>query len=200
MFSLIWSIGAFVDEPGRKALDTYLREQEGSFPNKDSIYEYFVNVKQRTWVNFEDKLEKSWRYPLTAPFYKIIVPKVDTIRYDTLVSAILKNKLPILLTAPVGTGKTSVTEGVLSSLTKFSTLTINMSAQTTFNNVQEIVEGNVEKRTKGVYVRVGGKKMITYLNDLNMPAKDTFGSQAPSIKTPPDQEPTSVTKMPQTRS
>ena len=42
MFSLIWSIGASVDEPGRKALDTYLREQEGSFPNKDSIYEYFL--------------------------------------------------------------------------------------------------------------------------------------------------------------
>ena len=31
----------------------------------------------------------------------------------------------------------------------------------------------------GVYVPVGGKQMITFMDDLNMPAKDTFGSQPP---------------------
>ena len=87
MFSLIWSIGASVDEPGRKALDTYLREQEGSFPNKDSIYEYFVDVKQGTWVNFEDKLEKSWRYPPNAPFRRAPSTKSSyqqSILFDTI--------------------------------------------------------------------------------------------------------------------
>ena len=54
-----------------------------------------------------------------------------------------------------------------------------MSAQTSSNNVQEIIESKVEKRTKGVFVPVGGKKMLTFLDDLNMPAKDTFGSQPP---------------------
>ena len=31
----------------------------------------------------------------------------------------------------------------------------------------------------GVYVPIGGKQMITFMDDLNMPAKDTFGSQPP---------------------
>lgn len=31
----------------------------------------------------------------------------------------------------------------------------------------------------GVYVPVGGKKLLTFMDDLNMPAKDTFGSQPP---------------------
>ena len=31
----------------------------------------------------------------------------------------------------------------------------------------------------GVYVPLGGKKLLTFLDDLNMPAKDTFGSQPP---------------------
>jgi len=53
------------------------------------------------------------------------------------------------------------------------------SLQTTSNNVQEIIESRVEKRTKGVYVPAGSKKMITFMDDLNMPAKDTFGSQPP---------------------
>lgn len=54
-----------------------------------------------------------------------------------------------------------------------------LSHQTTSNNVQSIIESRVEKRTKGVYVPFGGKSMITFMDDLNMPAKDTFGSQPP---------------------
>lgn len=45
--------------------------------------------------------------------------------------------------------------------------------------MQSIIESRVEKRTKGVYVPFGGKSMITFMDDLNMPAKDTFGSQPP---------------------
>ena len=37
----------------------------------------------------------------------------------------------------------------------------------------------MEKRTKGVYVPIGGRKLITFMDDFNMPAKDTFGSQPP---------------------
>ena len=32
---------------------------------------------------------------------------------------------------------------------------------------------------QGVYVPVGGKQLINFMDDFNMPAKDTFGSQPP---------------------
>lgn len=34
LFSLIWSIGATVDEDSRKKMDNFLRELEGQFPSK----------------------------------------------------------------------------------------------------------------------------------------------------------------------
>ncbi|XP_062072422.1 dynein axonemal heavy chain 2 isoform X1 [Lepus europaeus] len=181
VFSMIWSVCASVDEDGRKKIDSFLREIEGSFPNKDTVYEYFVNPKMRSWTSFEDKLPKSWRYPPNAPFYKIMVPTVDTVRYNYLVSTLVANQNPVLLVGPVGTGKTSIAQSVLQSLpsSQWSVLIVNMSAQTTSNNVQSIIESRVEKRTKGVYVPFGGKSMITFMDDLNMPAKDTFGSQPP---------------------
>ncbi|XP_040604880.1 dynein heavy chain 2, axonemal isoform X1 [Mesocricetus auratus] len=181
VFSMIWSVCASVDEDGRKKIDSYLREIEGSFPNKDTVYEYFVNPKMRTWTSFEEKLPKSWRYPPNAPFYKIMVPTVDTVRYNYLVSTLVANQNPVLLVGPVGTGKTSIAQSVLQSLpsSQWSVLIVNMSAQTTSNNVQSIIESRVEKRTKGVYVPFGGKSMITFMDDLNMPAKDAFGSQPP---------------------
>ncbi|XP_032136290.1 dynein heavy chain 2, axonemal isoform X3 [Sapajus apella] len=181
VFSMIWSVCASVDEEGRKKIDSYLREIEGSFPNKDTVYEYFVDPKMRNWTSFEEKLPKSWRYPPNAPFYKIMVPTVDTVRYNYLVSTLVANQYPVLLVGPVGTGKTSIAQSVLQSLpsSQWSVLIVNMSAQTTSNNVQSIIESRVEKRTKGVYVPFGGKSMITFMDDLNMPAKDMFGSQPP---------------------
>uniref|UniRef100_A0A8D0HGT5 Dynein axonemal heavy chain 2 n=1 Tax=Sphenodon punctatus TaxID=8508 RepID=A0A8D0HGT5_SPHPU len=180
-FSMIWSLSAAVDEEGRKKIDSCLREMEGSFPNKDTVYEYFVDPKKKNWASFEDRLPNMWRYPPNAPFYKIIVPTVDTVRYNYLVTALVSSQNPVLLVGPVGTGKTSIAQGVLQSLdnTKWAVLTVNMSAQTTSNNVQNIIESRVEKRTKGMYVPFGGKSMITFMDDLNMPAKDTFGSQPP---------------------
>ena len=56
IFSVVWSIGASVDEPGRKLVDTFMRELEGSFPNKDSVYEYWVDAKVRIknkWFVFQ---------------------------------------------------------------------------------------------------------------------------------------------------
>ena len=37
----------------------------------------------------------------------------------------------------------------------------------------------MEKRTKGVFVPLGGKKMLTFMDDFNMPSKDAYGSQPP---------------------
>ncbi|KAK2860339.1 hypothetical protein Q7C36_004505 [Tachysurus vachellii] len=181
IFSLIWSVCAAVDEDGRKKMDKFLRQMEGTFPSKDTIYEYYVDIKNKSWSSFEDKLNKGWRYNSNAPFYKIMVPTVDTVRYNFLVNALICGQNPVLLTGPVGTGKTSVAQSVLQGLdsSKWAMLTINMSSQTSSNNVQAIIESRVEKRTKGVYIPIGGKKLVAFLDDLNMPAVDTFGSQPP---------------------
>lgn len=72
------------------------------------------------------------------PFYKIVVPTVDTVRYEFIVNSLLKNQFPVLIVGPVGTGKTSILQSVLNFLDeeKYSVLTLNMSAQTTSKNVQ----------------------------------------------------------------
>ena len=60
-----------------------------------------------------------------------MVPTVDTVRYDFIVSSLILEGKPVLLVGPVGTGKTSVAQNVLDKLdaSKYSTLTINMSSQ-----------------------------------------------------------------------
>jgi dynein heavy chain, axonemal len=40
---------------------------------------------------------------------------------------------------------------------------------------QNTIEGRLEKRSKGVFAPVGGKRMIAFIDDLNMPMKSPFG-------------------------
>lgn len=83
------------------------------------------------------------------------------------------------MTGPVGTGKTNSAQSVLAALNpdKYTVLNVNMSAQTSSINIQEMIESRLEKRTKGVYSPPAGKFLVSFLDDLNMPAKETYGSQ-----------------------
>lgn len=72
----------------------------------------------------------------SLPFYKIIVPTVDTVRYEYLVSKLLQEEHPVMLVGNVGTGKTSTAVSVMDSCdkTKYTVLSINISAQVKENN------------------------------------------------------------------
>ena len=39
-----------------QVMDNFIRELEGQFPSKDTVYEYYIDVKQKFWVLWEDKL------------------------------------------------------------------------------------------------------------------------------------------------
>ncbi|XP_012153483.1 dynein heavy chain 2, axonemal kl-2 [Megachile rotundata] len=180
-FCMLWSLCGSVNEEGRFRVDGYMREIEGSYPLRDTVYEYFVDSRLRTFVSWEEKLPQVWKIQPGTPFYKIIVPTVDTVRYEFIVNSLLRNEFPVMVVGPVGTGKTSVLQSVLDSLNmeKYSVLTLNMSAQTTSKNVQDTVESRMEKRMKGVYIPIGGKILIAFMDDFNMPMKEIYGSQPP---------------------
>lgn len=59
---MIWSICATTDEEGRKKLDVFIREKEGIFPIKDSVYDYLVDHVNRSFVSWEDRLPYAWKY------------------------------------------------------------------------------------------------------------------------------------------
>ena len=63
LFCTIWSLGGGVDGEGRKKIDNFIREMDGQFPSKDTVYEYFVDPKTKNWVLWEEKLKGTWRYP-----------------------------------------------------------------------------------------------------------------------------------------
>lgn len=181
MYCLAWSLGGGADEPGRKKLDQYIREIDAQLPAKGIMYDFYVDVAKVQWTSWEEKVNaKPWRPLPDAPFFKLLVPTVDSTRNAFLMDTLIRAQRDVIISGPVGCGKTSVLQQVLAAKPdSMSELDMQFSAQTSSNRVQEIIEGAVEKRTKDTYAPPLNKKMIVFIDDMNMPQKDTFGSMPP---------------------
>ena len=46
-------------------------------------------------------------------------------------------------------------------------------------DVQRTLEANIEKRTKDIYGPPPGRRLIIFIDDMNMPQVDTYGTQQP---------------------
>eukprot|EP00798_Chlamydomonas_sp_ICE-L_P021926 gene21926-28972_t len=198
-FCMIWGIGGTLDEDGRKKFDALLREMDtrypttdtvfeyfvdhktrARYPTTDTVFEYFVDHKTRAWSSWETKLSSAYKPSPELPFFKIMVPTVDTVRNKFVASALVRVFQHTLIVGNVGVGKTMIVNSLLESLgSDRSAMTINFSAQTSSNSLQDTIEGKLEKRTKGVFAPAGGKKLVTFIDDLNMPQKSVFGFLPP---------------------
>ena len=184
LFSCVWSIGAAADVAGREKLDNFIRDLESQFPPARTIYDYFVDPKSGEWKLWEENVPQGWRPTRGMEFFKIIVPTVDTVRNSYVVKSLIKSGERVMVTGDTGTGKTILMEQIISSMcevdgSQYSSLTINFSSATSSRITQDIIEGAMEKKTKDKFGPPGGKTLLTFVDDFNMPQKDTFGSQPP---------------------
>ncbi|KAH8871924.1 Dynein heavy chain 10, axonemal [Schistosoma japonicum] len=87
--------------------------------------------------------------------------------------------------APAGTiprtSKTAICQRFLRNIDQDRNivLTMNFSFRTTSLDVQRNLEANVEKRSKDTYGPVSGKQLIIFIDDMNMPQVDQYGTQQP---------------------
>ena len=134
------------------------------------MYDFFFDKTKSKWVPWVDELPTTEIDP-EADYTKIIVNTADTMRYSFLVKTLASNNRRLLLVGPTGTGKTVYIKQYLLSLDsdKFSYLMFNFSAQTSANMTQDILDIKLDKRKKGVYGPPVGKKMMIFMDDLNMP-------------------------------
>uniref|UniRef100_A0A8D3AXA9 AAA+ ATPase domain-containing protein n=1 Tax=Scophthalmus maximus TaxID=52904 RepID=A0A8D3AXA9_SCOMX len=97
----------------------------------------------------------------------------------------VKIKRPVLLVGESGTSKTATIHSFLKNLDAETviTLIINFSSRTTSMDVQRNLEANVEKRTKGNYGPPMGKRLLVFMDDMNMP-KVPAPSIQPSLLSP----------------
>lgn len=137
LFCLVWGIGSSLDDSGRKSLDGVVRELDSRFPTTGTVFDYVIDCATRTWVPWESRLSGAFRPPPGVPFFKVLVPTADTVRYRFLASTLMRHGHHTLMVGGVGVGKTMIAEALTGNLPEGRvSMTINFSAQTSSNSLQ----------------------------------------------------------------
>jgi MoxR-like ATPase len=189
IFCLVWSIGGALKKDARFRFQNYVKTisnrtcvstaLKGHLP-EESLYDFWFNLDPsfQRWQKWE---APKYVRPPEMVFARVLVPTVDTVRYTHFLGRYLDSKKPLLLVGESGTAKTVTVRHHLSNLDarKFVSLGINFSSRTQSVDVQTIIESNVDQRTGNIYGPTPGTQMVVFIDDLNMPRVDEYGTQQP---------------------
>lgn len=93
----------------------------------------------------------------------------------------IKAKKGVLYVGSAGTGKTTNIKDYFSTLDNEYTLSssINFNSYTDSKALQTVIEANVDKRAGRTFGPPPNKILIFFMDDLNMPYVDKYGTQSP---------------------
>jgi dynein heavy chain len=150
-------------------------------PFKTDFYDCLYIAEDSKWKHWTDMLPQ-YVIPPDTPYSNIVVPNIYTAQYSFMIELLIPQNKNVLMCGPTGTGKSVYVYDSISvklPQSKFKPLCLGFSAQTSANMTQDIIDGKLDKRRKGVYGPPSGQQSVIFIDDLNMPEVETYGAQPP---------------------
>jgi len=200
-FALVWSVGGSIDGEAYADFDAFVRghaalSAAGKWPGGSTVFDLFPDFSgevtpdapaEARWRKWKDVVP-AFEYDRTLPYFDLVVPTLDTVRFDFLLSAQIDRLYPVFFTGVTGTGKTVIVADYLNRTSAdgfagpgmpTTPIVINFSAQTPSLGTQATVEGKMEKKTKDRIGAPVGRRAVIFVDDVNMPAVEEYGAQPP---------------------
>ncbi|XP_063077561.1 dynein axonemal heavy chain 9-like [Engraulis encrasicolus] len=150
------------------------------FPSQGTVFDYYIDPdtkKFEPWAKMVPKFEMDPDIPLQA----CLVPTSETVRVRYFLDRLLERRRPIMLVGSAGTGKSVLVGDKLSSLDpdKYAIKNVPFNYYTTSAMLQAVLEKPLEKKAGRNYGPPGNKRLIYFIDDLNMPEVDAYGTVQP---------------------
>nr|XP_022920640.1 dynein heavy chain 5, axonemal [Onthophagus taurus] len=188
VFALAWGFGGFLETDDRHKFDSYLKENlkdELNLPinnskNRDAILFDYVVSKNGDWELWSNRVT-NYVYPenTTPEYASILIPIPDNVRIDFLINIIVKQQKAVLLIGEGGTAKTVMMKNYMkkSNPELYLMRNVNFSSATTPFQFQKTIESFIEKRMGNTFGPPSGKKMMVFIDDINLPEINCWGDQ-----------------------
>eukprot|EP00606_Chrysophyceae_sp_TOSAG23-5_P001616 GSChrysophyteH2.ASY1.ANO1.110.1 assembled CDS len=124
-------------------------------PGSGTPFDYYVDTKEGVFKNWTEIIP-TFVYDAQAPYFDLMVPTADTTRFSYVMTHLIRVDKPCFITGVTGTGKT------VASLV-----------------VQTSIESKLEKKRKNLLGAPSGRKVVVFVDDINMPTVETYGAQPP---------------------
>ncbi|CAM9445138.1 unnamed protein product [Ectocarpus fasciculatus] len=168
-----------------KKPDFFTSQFKGSLilpmPFKTDFYECLYVPEESKWKTWLETIP-DYKIPQGSLYSSILVPNNYTAQYAYMLELLIPLKKNVLMCGPTGTGKSAYIYNVITSSLpqdQFKPLTLGFSAKTSANMTQDIIDGKLDKRRKGVYGPPMGQQTVIFIDDLNMPEVEVYGAQPP---------------------
>lgn len=185
-FSYVWSIGGTLTEESQDAFDSFVRKQfdavvDCPIPTSGNVFSLQIDFNTLSLVPWSTSVS-AFKYSSDVPFTQMMVPTVDTVKISFLLELLTNANHPTLLVGSTGVGKSMVVVDYLSNRARASPLNflpifMTFSAQTSSAQTQMGIEAKMEKLRKNLLGAPSGFRHILFIDDLNMPKLDEYGSQ-----------------------
>ncbi|XP_072259402.1 dynein axonemal heavy chain 9 [Pyxicephalus adspersus] len=150
------------------------------FPSQGTVFDYYMDPETKKFEPWS-KLIPKFDFDPEMPLQACLVHTTETIRVRYFMDKLLEKKRPVMLVGNAGTGKSVLVGEKLSSLDPDEYLIKNVpfNYYTTSAMLQAVLEKPLEKKSGRNYGPPGTKKLIYFIDDMNMPEVDTYGTVQP---------------------
>ncbi|XP_001850815.2 dynein heavy chain 6, axonemal [Culex quinquefasciatus] len=181
---ILWSFGGNLLDESKVGFEKFMRsifsESDTALLPEGSLWDYRINTAAKNWEKWA-AIHPQFDYNPNIAYFDLLVPTLDTTKYGYVAEMLFRDQYPVLFTGDTGVGKSVLARDILKKLMKENVIPIfvNFSAQSESIRTQEIIESRLERRKKTLLGAPINKKIIIFVDDVNMPKLDVYGSQPP---------------------
>nr|XP_023509291.1 dynein heavy chain 9, axonemal isoform X13 [Equus caballus] len=186
VFAAIWAFGGamvqdqLVDYQAEFSKWWLTEFKTVKFPSQGTVFDYYIDPETKKfepWSTLIPQFEFDPELPLQA----CLVHTSETIRVCYFLERLMERQRPVMLVGTAGTGKSVLVGAKLASLSAEEYLVKNVpfNYYTTSAMLQAVLEKPLEKKAGRNYGPPGNKKLVYFIDDMNMPEVDAYGTVQP---------------------
>ena len=194
MFALMWAWGGPLvtdkqsDDKAKFSEAFASTFPEHRLPPEGSCFDYYYYVEEHSWNHWRDnpKFHKYTPVPIggaatAVAFTSLSVATVNSVRLTYIMDALVRKQRNVMFVGTAGTGKTMLVKEYFKTLDKDTdgllSETIVMSFYTDSLSLQAELDLYIDKRAGRIFGPPATKKLIYFIDDMNLPYIETYGTQ-----------------------